>query len=232
MLKKLLKTIEDLKAAQQVNITERLESFQDTFAQTIEWSPKRSGGANFKTHKLVTTPEGNLVIKSTLGFYLFRVVFLLMGLLVMVVSSPTLQSLAVSFFEHPLYTVKAMVFSLPHAWRGEAIYGALFGAVFFFLGIGMLLFARKGGTFRVLEREYTRPKHPPIPFGNIHAIQIISEHCTSGGKHKSHYYSYELNLVLKDHSRITVLDHGNRDCVQEDAATIAQSIGIPVWSLV
>lgn len=60
----------------------------------------------------------------------------------------------------------------------------------------------------------------------VHALQIIAEYLTSknGG-----YYSYELNLVLKDGNRINVVDHGNRKRLAEDAQVLADFLGVPVW---
>ncbi len=61
---------------------------------------------------------------------------------------------------------------------------------------------------------------------NIHALQIISEYCSGN---KSSYYSYELNLVLKNGSRINVVDHGNLTKLREDAQTLSAFLGKPVW---
>ncbi len=61
---------------------------------------------------------------------------------------------------------------------------------------------------------------------NIHALQLISEHCRSD---KSSYYSYELNLVMKDSSRINVVDHGKHDKIRADAAALSEFLEKPVW---
>ncbi len=46
---------------------------------------------------------------------------------------------------------------------------------------------------------------------------------------KSTYYSYEINLVLKDGSRINAVDHGKKSKVQEDAKTLAEFLDKPLW---
>ncbi len=43
------------------------------------------------------------------------------------------------------------------------------------------------------------------------------------------YYSYEINLVLHNASRVNVIDHGNHQAVIEDAETLAQALGVPLW---
>jgi hypothetical protein len=49
---------------------------------------------------------------------------------------------------------------------------------------------------------------------------------------KSSYYSYELNLVLDDGSRINVVDHGNLERLRSDAQTLSQFLGKPVWDAI
>ena len=53
----------------------------------------------------------------------------------------------------------------------------------------------------------------------------ISEYC--GGK--SSYYSYELNLVLSDGTRLNIVDHGDLRRVRRDGATLARFLGVPLW---
>lgn len=63
-------------------------------------------------------------------------------------------------------------------------------------------------------------------FSNIHAIQIISERVKT--KNNS-FYSYELNLVCKDTSRITIVDHHKHDIIQDHAKRLASFLNVPVW---
>ena len=64
---------------------------------------------------------------------------------------------------------------------------------------------------------------------DIHAIQLISEYIS--GK-KSSYYSYELNLVLKDASRINVIDHGNDSTISSNAKVLSRFLDVPVWDAI
>ena len=63
-------------------------------------------------------------------------------------------------------------------------------------------------------------------FSQIHALQILAEYVRGN---KSSYYSYELNLVLKDGARINVVDHGSQNRLREDAKTLSVFLGKPVW---
>jgi hypothetical protein len=60
----------------------------------------------------------------------------------------------------------------------------------------------------------------------VHALQIISEFCKSKN---SSYYSYELNLVLDDGTRINVIDHGNQQAVRDDAQKLSGFLNKPLW---
>ena len=63
---------------------------------------------------------------------------------------------------------------------------------------------------------------------DIHALQIIPENI-SGDSGTKGYCSYELNIVTKDASRINVVDHGAIQSIRDDAQTLAEKLGVPVW---
>lgn len=65
---------------------------------------------------------------------------------------------------------------------------------------------------------------------DIHALQLLSEYCR-GGKKRS-YYSYELNLVLRNGRRINVMDHGDCKKLREDAQTLSEFLDKPVWDAI
>ncbi|MCH7685413.1 MAG: hypothetical protein IH899_01815 [Planctomycetes bacterium] len=72
---------------------------------------------------------------------------------------------------------------------------------------------------------------------DIHAVQLLSEQCmmshasstVSTEKVKVPFYSYEINLVLRDASRKNVIDQGNLDRNREDAKTLAQFLKVSLW---
>ena len=61
---------------------------------------------------------------------------------------------------------------------------------------------------------------------DIYALQLIAEYVRGN---KSSYYSYEMNLVLKDGNRLNVVDHGNQTKLREDAQALATFLKVPVW---
>ena len=79
-----------------------------------------------------------------------------------------------------------------------------------------------------------------ISFNEIYAIQIVSEKLKNRrrknskslrGKFTRYYYSYEINLVLNDSSRVSVIDHGDQKVIRNDALKIAEFLDIPVWDI-
>jgi len=57
-------------------------------------------------------------------------------------------------------------------------------------------------------------------------LQLLSEYVSGD---KSSYYSYELNLVLDEASRINVVDHENLEQLRGDARTLAQFLDKLLW---
>ena len=65
-----------------------------------------------------------------------------------------------------------------------------------------------------------------VRMDEIHTLQLVSEYCSGS---KSSFYSYELNLVLQDGSRVNVVDHGNLAKLKRDASELAAFLGKPLW---
>ena len=53
--------------------------------------------------------------------------------------------------------------------------------------------------------------------------------CPNTSGNKNSYYSYELNLVLEDGSRVNVVDQGNLKRLRSDAQTLSRFLDKPVW---
>jgi len=63
---------------------------------------------------------------------------------------------------------------------------------------------------------------------DIHAIQLLKE-SLGNARNGGGYASYELNVVLKDSSRLNVVDHSNHSQVRADAEKLSQFLNVPVW---
>ncbi len=127
----------------------------------------------------------------------------------------------------------------------EIVFLGLFGFVFFLAGLFIL---RAWMTPRVFDRStgfYWRGRKIPDNSNvqsikeccrliDIHAIQLLDEYIRSSsdnGRNTS-FYSYELNLVLKDGKRLNVVDHGKLSLIRDDAAKLAGFLNVPVWDVI
>jgi len=192
--------------------------FSDPAAEKTDWTPLKPGGTNFATHRLLR--EGDrLEFKISPGARIFSLVFLLAGLGLL------------AGFAVPLALRSPLVFR-------EQDIGGLVGLVFAVVGWFLhrhfnrpVVFDRRSGYFwkgkippdQLVSRE--APKDS-CPLKEIHALQVIAERVRGD---KSSYWSYELNLVLKDGRRLNVVDHGSIEVIRTDAAAVADFLQIPLW---
>jgi len=215
------KLIETLRKLQRQTISVDPSKFDDPIAMKTEWIPLRSGGSNFRTHRLVEKGYHRFEFKSTIFALVFYLIFFLVGS---------------GLLGFALYSEFLNSFQLEES---SLILSAI-GIVFFLVGLGLIIsgtkpivfdkmsgYFWKGRTSPNQNIEYSKPElftH----LNEIHALQIIQERVSSD---KSSYYSYELNLVLRDGQRKNVIDHGNLDRLQEDAQKISEFLNKPLWDV-
>lgn len=94
----------------------------------------------------------------------------------------------------------------------------LFLSGLYFVWPSSVLFDRDG-------RHVVLPGHD-VPFDEIAGLQLV---CEQIGHPNDERYSYELNLVLKNGSRLNVVDHSGHGQLQDEAAQLAAVVGCPVW---
>lgn len=218
MLNKLINNFKKIRTVSPVN-TER---FNDSVAQITSWAPLKKGGASFGTNKLVAVSERRLEFKPTVFAVIFYMIFIVLGfgLLCTVIYSEIQSSFEIESENITLLIAGAIFFTV--------------GIILGYSGMRAIVFDREFGFYwkgRIKPNRNIEYSHPELftPLINIHALQIISEYIKGN---KSSYYSYELNLVFRDGSRENVIDHGDYDCIREDARKISQFINRPVWDSV
>ncbi len=195
--------------------------FNDPLALKTEWTPATRGGSSFRTHRLVQDDFTRVEFKASVFAKIFYLFFALIGAGVLVVFSV--------FNEAESYLVP------------EFLVPVFIGTVFLAIGVGMFIFGTTPIVFDKGSGYFWKGRKGPqdvvevssikkcAQLEQIHAIQLISEFVHSG---KSAFYSYEINLVLEDARRITVIDHGNLKRIREDSNTLAQFLGKPVWDAI
>lgn len=194
--------------------------FDDPLATSIRWTPIKSGGSNFRTHKFYTDGANQVGFKATLGAKLFSGIFTLVGLGVAI-------GLTGSQLQEGL-----PIFSM------DVLFPVIFGSIFFGVGLYMfrsyakpIIFDKLTGYhwkgWKKSERYEDNQKIPgAVRLDDIHALQIVSEYIRGD---KKSYYSYELNLVTRDGQRHNVIDHGDRSDLIIDANKLSDFLGKPVW---
>lgn len=196
------------------------DSADDPVARALDWTPLKGGGANFRTHTLVDDGRGRLVIRASWQTLAFGWLFILMG--GGIGGAFAVQSVMQS---KPLTeTVFPVLIGLVFAGAGGLILHFMGSPRVFDLAGGRFWKGRAGGGG---IRGPSRTVAGVTSLSDVHALQVLREYCRGD---KSSYYSYELNLVLKDGSRVNVMDHGDPERLTGDAQRIARYLGVPVWS--
>ncbi len=217
MFKKLITKLKEIAKSRTSGPAFDPAKFGDDLATKTDWTPLVPGGANFKTKKLVLkTGTAVAAFKPTIGALLFGFAFFAIGVGVLISGIFVAVKKGVAFES----------FFLP---AFGLIFGSV-GAVLLYIFSKPVVFDRNYGYFwkgRLAPEKlaYDTPKDC-VPLGDIKALQIISEYCSGD---KSSYYSYELNLVLGDASRVNVVDHGNVRALRNDAQQLAEFLGVPLW---
>jgi hypothetical protein len=191
--------------------------FGDPIAVQTGWRPIKGGGSNIRTYKLVKVNPYRMEFKSTIGAIIFSLIFALPGTGLLILLIPNVDCSSIDM---------------------GIVIGLLLGLVFASLGWYMFFrqmrpfvfdkqegFLWKGRKPQAEMRAYeTTDKY--VWLESVHALQIIAEYIS--GKNGG-YYSYELNLVLKNGNRINIVDHGCRKKLAEDAEVLGEFLGVPVW---
>ncbi|MDP5172046.1 MAG: hypothetical protein NWR72_17505 [Bacteroidia bacterium] len=192
---------------------------EEPLASKTSWAPLKPGGSSFKTHRLKEASAHRVAFVSTVGARIFAMVFAVVGLVAMGFGS--VIGLAVA------------------GWLG-ALGGLCFGGIFLGVGIWMYREFDREIVFDLQDGMFWRNKRPNRADSSIEtekewcriediaAIQLIREHVS--GKDSS-FNSYEINLVLKDGSRLNVVDHGGVSQVLADSEVLGRFLGVPVWGI-
>ena len=197
--------------------------FNDPIALEIPWAPLKGGGSNFCTHKLIAINQQRMEFRSTLGAKLFYLIFLAVGVIALIGFS------AVMFSSKESFTFSKVIIPL--------FIGSVFtavGGVMFYFGTMPIVFDKSIGYYWKGKKSplqiYNKEKVKNLAkLDEVYAMQLISEYCHTKN---SSYYSYELNLILKDKRRINIVDHGNKKKIREDARVLAGFLERPIWDAV
>ena len=196
------------------------EVFQDPVATATKWTPASTSGTNMRSHRLVEDSADRLVYRPAASVKVFCGIFFFLGL------------------------ACSLAFALGVAQDSE---GMGFPEVLLPIGFGGLFMAVGAGMYwgfsspRVFDRRrglYWKGRKSPDEVMNlaeikgltdlrqVHALQVLRRWVRGN---KRSYWTYELNLVLKDASRTHVLVSGHGPSLREEAERLGQFLSVPVW---
>lgn len=188
----------------------------DPVASKTAWGPLVKGGANFRTHSFKQVSRHRAVFRPAWGMFLFGAIFAIIGGGVMV--TRILQG---------DFTLDADFF-MP----------VIIGGVFLTVGLFIIVYFMRPVVFDRQVGAFWKGYKTPMRFADgsdtkvfarledIYAVQLLSEFVRGN---KSSYHSYEINLVLKDGSRLNVVDHGAHRVAQIDAYKLGEFLDVRVW---
>lgn len=163
------------------------------------------GGNRSQTHTLVRVGPTRLefqtsLIVFSLRFFIYLVIF---GVFIFY------------HFESPFNLCYFIAF---------AVVSQLLLAIFrYFFGPNPVIFDKQKGI--LWDKDQVGPSSTRLE--DIHAVQVLSKHIE---RYRRSYYSFELNLVLKNGRRVNVIDHGNRTAIEDDAFELGQFLKVPIWN--
>ena len=184
----------------------------DPIAKKVSWKPANPGGTKVKITKMVSE-EGKLKVKLSRGV-------VILGYVLLSGSIPISIAFSSAIYNHQ----GGAFFLLP----------LVHGSVPTFFGC-YLIHQKKLHTFDKIAGKYYKGKYSNQVMDeseskagyieDIHSIQLIREHVAAK---ETTYYSYELNIVLKDASRINIMDHSHLKNIKKSAEMLSAYIGVPI----
>lgn len=189
-------------------------SLNDEIAMITKWTPEKAGGSGICTHELKTISSGRVEFKIKGAAFFCSSLFMAAG----IVAAVRMTTIGLEKNDMVMLYV-----------------GIPIGIIFFLAGFFVLrsfmiprVFDHDKGYYwkgrKVLN--INSKKNEQCQLEDIHAIQILRECCRCD---RQSFYSYELNLVLKDGSRMNVIDHGKLEIIRKDTQKLAEFLNVPVW---
>jgi len=199
----------------------------DPVAMQTDWGPLVSGGTSFRTRDFHQASPMQVEARRSTQILLVCVAIAAAGVGLFVFAKMSDVS--------PLVPILAGIGFLVAAW------------IVFSRSNKPLIFDKENNLFGIKQRQGA----PEVlcRIDEIHAIQLIAESIgshrrtkrrdsihigvrTTTGSDVTVSYSYELNLVLAEGRRVSVLDHGSLKHIRGDTNKLGEFLGVPVWDAI
>ena len=195
--------------------------FNDSIAAKTSWFPAKKGGTNINTHTLIDVNTSRLEFRASPSAKFIPIIFILAGFGLPI-------GLSASHIIHGTFSLNLM--TVPPIVVGFIL--IIIAVVMWYLSTSCIIFDKTKGYFwkgrnDPQEKFENRTQNSFANLKDIHALQLISETCWRNENRT--YRSHELNLVLRDSTRINVVDHGVKENIRECANRLSQFLEKPVW---
>ncbi len=199
-----------------------ISSIDEEIVKNSSFIPLKRGWTNIKSHDLIIENNWN---------YLFKVKWFFPEVFLGIFFTPIITIIIILYSKN--FEVNNMfweflwliIFSIIFSWLAWLIFYSLHRSYIFDFQNGYFYdtkYAKK--LFELIQNEKYKDKI--ISINEIHALQIISERVH--GKNTS-YTSYELNMILKNSSRVNIIDHWNLEEIRKNASELANKLWVKVY---
>ncbi len=228
-IKTFIEDIQKKALEKQEKLSNYLNSIDDEIVKNSSFLPLKRGWTNIKSHDLIIENNWN---------YLFQVKWFFPILFLAMFSVPIIMTLIIIGSE--LYNTN---FQIHSDMVGEFLWPILISIIFLFPAWILFYFLYRSYLFDFqnwyfYDTIYTQKlfeflrdekyKNKIISLKEIQALQIISERMH--GKNTT-YTSYELNMILKNSSRVNIIDHWNLEEIRKNASELANKLWVKVYDI-
>ncbi len=192
--------------------------FKDPLATKIDWIPvTKNKGANFASHQLKKISPDIMKFVPTWMTYILSGTLIIMGFGAMMIM---------------YYTAKWI---LPPWLIALAV--VIAGCIALYMMTIPIVFDKTTGVFLKGRRQAAELTNlvrgkKSAKLEDVRALQILARQVMdydSDTRMNRSYFTYELNLVMKDTNRLNVVTIGNIAKLREDAEVLAEFLDKPVW---
>jgi hypothetical protein len=195
------------------------DRFGDPIAQIADWKPVKYGRNKFSSYKLLKVNSKRVEIKTTTESIISSLAFTLTGIGFMVY----FISIVNRFKMTTGIIIALLVALIMTSISGSSVHSKMFPVVFD-KQMGYV-WKRRRPQGRLMNKEANKNY---VRLELIHALQIIPEYHRMA--ESDDYYSYDLNLVLKNGDRIYIVGHYERQELVANARFLAEFLEVPIWN--
>jgi hypothetical protein len=172
----------------------------------VDWSPFRFGGAQFNINDFIYTSDSLKILPSKSAKIIPLIVTIIFG------------SLPLLFYkinnQKPHFVVLFVV--------------GVFISIFIISYIRVLIKVEIDKSNGSIKKGISLKRAKIIgQISDIEFIQIVEQLIP---QKKNQYFSYEINLVLKNRNRISITDHADFEEIKKEAQKLKLFLGVPIFT--